>query len=134
MRVVGGFGEYILHNSFGEFTSSLVLLQNDVDRHTGFDVCAFLTIHFVQGVAVVGVAVGNVGVGVGDDAGSVLVGVAGTCVFVGVAGMAVFVGTAVGGSRVGVMVGVRVGSGVGVGRSMVRKTRFSAKKSSPFMR
>jgi len=128
--MVGGFGEYILHNSFGEFTSSLVLLQNDEDRHTGFDVCAFLTIHFVQGVAVVGVAVGNVGVGVGEDAGSVMVGVGGTCVFVGVAGMGVSVGKAVG----GIKVGVRVGSGVGVGRSMVRKTRFSAKKSSPFMR
>lgn len=64
--------------------------------------------------------------GVGDEAGNVLVGVAGTGVSVGTTGIDVFVGAMVGGAKVGVTVGVRVGSGVGVGRSKVRKTRFSA--------
>lgn len=50
--------------------------------------------------------------------------VAGGSVLVGVMGVGVFVGTSVGGS--GVRLGVRVGSGVGVGRLKVRKTRFSA--------
>ena len=67
------------------------------------------------------------GVGVGDEAGNVLVGVAGTSVSVGTTtGTEVSVGAMVGGTRVGVFVGVKVGSGVGVGKSNVRKTRFSA--------
>lgn len=89
------------------------------------------SVHSFRSIPVYGnVFTGVCGVRVVVGAGSVLVGVAGTDVLVGVAGTGVSVGTAVGGTRVG----VRVGSGVGVGRLKVRKTRFSAYKSSPFMR
>jgi hypothetical protein len=127
VRVVRGFGKDVFYDAPGEFSGALVLFQNDKHGHAGFKAGAFLSVREVHGVMGMGVSVG-VGVGVGVSVGK------GVRDGVGVAGMGVSVGAAVGGTRVGVRLGVRVGSGVGVGRLNVRKTRFSAWKSSPFMR
>jgi hypothetical protein len=121
--MVWGFGENILHNAFGKFTCTLILFQNDEHRYAGLDVETFLPIygiHIVYGNAVVGVTVA-----VGGEGVDVIAGIVGDGrVFVGMIGTGVFVGTSVGGKEV--RDGVRVGSGVGVGRLNVRKTRSSA--------
>jgi hypothetical protein len=45
MRVIRGFREYILDDTFRQFAATLVLLQNDEHGHAGFDICAGLSIH-----------------------------------------------------------------------------------------
>jgi hypothetical protein len=95
-------------------------------------VIAFYLFKLLQnyGVASVGVSDGN-GVRVAVDVRGIDVGVT-----VSVGGMDVSVGGAeVGGTSVGgTGVGVRVGSGVGVGRLRLSKTRLSAWKLSPFIK
>ena len=45
MRMIRRFGENILDDTFGQFTSALVLLQYDKHGHAWFNIYAGLSIH-----------------------------------------------------------------------------------------
>jgi len=53
MRMIGGVGQYIFNNAFGQFAAPLVFLQHDRDIQAGFYIVAFVSIH---GVIVSGIA------------------------------------------------------------------------------
>ncbi len=45
MRMIRRTGENILHHAFGELARALILLQDDQNSNTGFDIGTNLTIH-----------------------------------------------------------------------------------------
>jgi len=45
VRVARGFGEDLLHNTSGQFTGALVLLQDDEHSQSRFNICSRFAIH-----------------------------------------------------------------------------------------
>ena len=46
--VAGGFGEYPIDITLGEGAGALVFFHNDADQHSGFDIRAFGSFHFLN--------------------------------------------------------------------------------------
>ena len=46
VRVIGRLGKDVLDDTLGEFAGSLILFQDNQNRQAGFDVRAFLSVHY----------------------------------------------------------------------------------------